>query len=360
MNRRMWLIALLVLHLTALACTAETFEVGPGTGAQPGNELDIPTAWYLAGPEDTLLLLPGTHIISPEATWPHCWPLWLDDTAPWIVGRDGSEATVVIGWSDEAAFTYWEGSDHGILRVEGVTFRDFGEFVHADDYCDQFYRPNFRDCEFDDCGMLDLSCCWGSVSDCRIRNSSSFGIKVFHFNGTISDCEICDNAAAGILGTCCEEPLIQGNHIHHNGGCGIRVGYNLNARNNLIEHNGTHGIEWSGCGTGMFDNVVRWNGVGVYLDNCSGNPGPFVHNDIYENAEYNVECSVYSCTAIADFSDNWWGTTDPDAIAASIRDCNDDPAIDTCVEFEPFCDAPGCEPVAVEAKSWSAIKAMYR
>ncbi len=46
-------------------------------------------------------------------------------------------------------------------------------------------------------------------------------------------------------------------------------------------------------------------------------------------------------------------------IAAGIYDCGDNPGT-ACVNFEPFCVAPGCQPVAVEAKSWGMIKAMYR
>jgi hypothetical protein len=134
----------------------------------------------------------------------------------------------------------------------------------------------------------------------------------------------------------------------------------MNAHDNLIEHNASHGLQWRGCGTGISGNVIRWNAVGIYLDNSSGNPGPFVHNDIYENREYNVRFSVYSCPAVADFSHNWWGTTDPEAIAASIWDCYDDPQIETCVVFEPFCDAPGCEPITVQPTTWGAIKATYR
>ena len=57
--------------------------------------------------------------------------------------------------------------------------------------------------------------------------------------------------------------------------------------------------------------------------------------------------------------ENWWGTTDPNEIAEMIWDCRDDPAT-RCVDFEPWCAAPGCEPVPVESESWGAIKAMYR
>ena len=37
-----------------------------------------------------------------------------------------------------------------------------------------------------------------------------------------------------------------------------------------------------------------------------------------------------------DFRGNYWGTTDPDMIAAMIQDSNDDPSIHTTVLFEPF------------------------
>ncbi len=57
-----------------------------------------------------------------------------------------------------------------------------------------------------------------------------------------------------------------------------------------------------------------------------------------------------------DFLGNYWGTTDPEIIAAMIQDSNDDPTIHTTVLFEPFAGGP----VPTEKKSFGSIKAMFR
>jgi len=57
-----------------------------------------------------------------------------------------------------------------------------------------------------------------------------------------------------------------------------------------------------------------------------------------------------------DFRGNYWGTSDPVAIAAMIQDSNDDPSIHTTVLFEPYSG----EPVPTEQKSFGSIKAMFR
>jgi hypothetical protein len=57
---------------------------------------------------------------------------------------------------------------------------------------------------------------------------------------------------------------------------------------------------------------------------------------------------------------NWWGTTDPVAIAASIWDRSDNPEICVMVDFDPWCLVPGCEPTSVEESSWGALKALFR
>ena len=60
--------------------------------------------------------------------------------------------------------------------------------------------------------------------------------------------------------------------------------------------------------------------------------------------------------AVQDFTNNYWGTTDPDSIAALIWDSNDDPEIHSTVLFEPFAGGP----VSTEEKSFGSIKAMFR
>lgn len=56
-----------------------------------------------------------------------------------------------------------------------------------------------------------------------------------------------------------------------------------------------------------------------------------------------------------DFSENYWGTTDPEEVAAWIFDGNDDPAYHYVIDFLPMADV-----VAVESRTFSEVKSLFR
>jgi len=56
-----------------------------------------------------------------------------------------------------------------------------------------------------------------------------------------------------------------------------------------------------------------------------------------------------------DFSENYWGTTDIEEIAAGIWDCQDANDAVNCVTFLPLADGP----VRVEPQSWSSVKSLF-
>ena len=67
-------------------------------------------------------------------------------------------------------------------------------------------------------------------------------------------------------------------------------------------------------------------------------------NQIWSNSGYNLTLTgTWPTVEILDATDNYWGTTDPVAIAASIYDHEDEtPPLDDLptVDFEPFLLAP--------------------
>ena len=67
-------------------------------------------------------------------------------------------------------------------------------------------------------------------------------------------------------------------------------------------------------------------------------------------------CQVNTVTNHLDFTDNYWGTDNPDSIQAWIRDRND--SEDACyfVDYEPFSDVP----LPTERKTMGGLKAMFR
>jgi hypothetical protein len=57
-----------------------------------------------------------------------------------------------------------------------------------------------------------------------------------------------------------------------------------------------------------------------------------------------------------DMTGNYWGTSNPDSIAAWIHDGHDDPSIPAYVQFEPFSPTP----LPTEKKSLGGVKGPYR
>ena len=70
---------------------------------------------------------------------------------------------------------------------------------------------------------------------------------------------------------------------------------------------------------------------------------------------YTIECDegTYWHSDL-DLSGNYWGTTDIEEIAEGIYDCEDSDDTYHCVIFEPLADI-----VAVELRTWSAVKGLF-
>ena len=348
-----WFFVVLLI-LAPVAATADLVVV------QPSSEM-LADAWYSCDASDTLLLLPGMCWVSFGTA---NWPLVLSSSNPAIVSLLGATDTIIFGDGSTAAFRVPEEvPDTAELHVEGVTFRSLSEVVDHSYY--PMGRIYFVDNIVEACTgniALDASSCAPTsvVSQNLITGNSGKGLHVYHNSGLVEGNEISYNQV-GIQGSCCEHPMIRENHIHHNAQHGIDCGFYCNAEDNTIEDNGGIGISVYGAHDGFSNvegNVIRRNNVGINLVSLPHHS--IVTNDICDNVDYNVTCNTYAYSEIVDLTGNWWGTVDPDEIAASILDCDDDSAIGMCVLFEPCCGAPGCGAVAVREQSWGSIKALYR
>ncbi len=128
------------------------------------------------------------------------------------------------------------------------------------------------------------------------------------------------------------------------------------------------------------DSVVSRDDGGLAGDFTTGSPLTLERN-IFESNGTVIECAIYSTHTIrenhilrtgdgywvesgngvdsglpADFALNYWGTTDLEAIAAGIWDCEDEAHLLNCVLFEPVADAP----VAVQSRTLSGVKRLFR
>jgi len=98
----------------------------------------------------------------------------------------------------------------------------------------------------------------------------------------------------------------------------------------------------------------------VFSLHPDGLPHRIRHNHIIKGENYAVE--IHGCNGpdgtTLDMTENWWGTTDPDSIAAWIYDGHDQqwPHLECYVDFEPFLDGP----VPADETSLGGLKARYR
>jgi hypothetical protein len=356
--RRALLSCLLLLGLASGLASAATYTVDP---AGNGDFTTIPEAWVSAtayGCCDTVCVLPGTYVVG-DGLWSS--PLEITQCSPWLVSRDGAEATLVAGDGQAVAFKISQWTDSPWAYIAGFTFRDLGELIYRE--WDQWGHFYFRDNIVENCGgyyAVDASSCTWDSWICRneIRNNPGSGIYIYHNSGLIADNDVHDNARDGIRGACCEEPVIQGNHVHHNGGAGISTGFYGSILDNLVECNAGVGIcSANAGGARIVGNIVRGNEIGVKLP--MNGILDFHNNDLYDNTAYDLDVT-HAWSGELDATMNWWGTVDPAVISSHVFDCHDDPGTALCVDFEPWCTSPGCEPTAVEPSSWASIKAMFR
>ena len=107
----------------------------------------------------------------------------------------------------------------------------------------------------------------------------------------------------------------------------------------------------------ILNNTIQGKEVGATL--CRGT----LHGNRFTGNTVNIEIGVLGyCSPWEDVDAeaNWWGTTDPLEIDAKIIDCYDDPALESCVDFDPWCLDEACTQTALAEFSWGAIKALYR
>lgn len=80
-------------------------------------------------------------------------------------------------------------------------------------------------------------------------------------------------------------------------------------------------------------------------------------NHIFREGEYAVFTRwFFNDVVVQDLTNNYWGTTDPDLIDEWIHDQNDDPSVNTLVDYLPLADGP----VPTDSATLGGIKAMFR
>ena len=256
------------------------------------------------------------------------------------------------------------------------------------------------------------------IRDCQGRDGG--GIWVGAGSAVIQDCVITDNRAQGFGGSqsggglylrapcTVSRCIVSDNYALYGGGISVDGAWDIVVEGTSILSNvaGYYGgafkilnasVTVSGC-------VIAWNhahedGGAASIANIAGPQVPedasvFTDNVFFQNtadegdailvridapvpifnSNYFVNSTTYEVRVAdtaspetLDFTGNWWGTDDPDAIAERIYDSADDPSVLWSIDFSDWCTNPSClgQVTGVEGdhelrKSWSTIKNLYR
>ncbi|MBN2156808.1 MAG: right-handed parallel beta-helix repeat-containing protein [Candidatus Lokiarchaeota archaeon] len=145
--------------------------------------------------------------------------------------------------------------------------------------------------------------------------------------------------------------LFEHNQVYENSEDGIyfwegKSRSNWNFTNNQIFNNSKNGINFRSLydmysQINIFHNEIHHNGVnGIFLDYLLewynyDNSFKIQHNNIFNNTQYNIECTYEYPSIIINAAKNWWGTTDAEIIQSKIRDHDDDSSF-SYVEYYPY------------------------
>lgn len=142
---------------------------------------------------------------------------------------------------------------------------------------------------------------------CELRDSA-YTLHAHFTHGVVSDCTIHDNID------------------------GCRIGQaNVEIHHNLVAHNRGKGINFRNSQVDLHHNIIRNNGSGVFL--FETDRGFSVRdNNIFAN-DFNFRLGDFFTTDVA-LQQNWWGSSDPAVVSASLYDQRRDPQIGA-ISVEP-------------------------
>ncbi len=227
----------------------------------------------------------------------------------------------------------------------------------------------------------------GSIRNCSFNNLEHNGITIFEggdgiviencfFSGgaaqiniafpesrniTISDC-VLENGLYGIILNDCGPVTIRSCEMENHRVVGISVGATTGVSIEdciIMSHAQGESIRMLNNQYLIVQNNILEGGFGA-ITVLSPSPNmDFSNNHILKSPDgYSIWVSQnYSGPATnLDFTNNYWGTNDPEEVADSILDGFDSDDIDMYVLFEPMADGP----ISTESTTWDELKSLYR
>jgi hypothetical protein len=228
----------------------------------------------------------------------------------------------IISWGERGniieSCQFLDNTDNGIIGVAGA-----GGFI-----VDQ--------CVFSGNGIgVDFETLSALITDCTFSGGYVGAQFVFSAIGTVRDCVF-------------EESIV-------NYSIWLNTNSQLRLENNRIK-GGAYKIHMDSYSALSGTRNVIWGGrLGTLRAVACA---PDLHgNHILHGGGYSVLVDGYPAPLqTIDMTGNYWGTSNPDSIAAWIHDGHDDPSVYAYVQFEPFSPTP----LPVEKKSLGGVKSLYR
>ncbi len=386
MKRHLQVVFLLAAMSMSSVASARTWRVELDGS---GDYTDIQPAVDAAAPGDTIRIGPGRF----DTFHPITAPAWTEDTIVGVlkdaltfigsgqnvtflgpttyVGAPGDNPKVFCSFGgfdgrienmtieNVEAGVFWE---RGTLTVNSCVFRAadpnyFALQLLTDDCVVQ-------DCSFEhsDGGTAIIISSLGNVHSCQISDCSiqgaRYGVRVGYgaqgisIRNTSIDAAywgvVLDQSSIGLVESCSITNTQDVSALILNGSQVTLLDSKFDG--------GSYGLDVNGgiaIGTGIV--VSNTTITALYLN---GTGQATIHGShILPAAGLAFKSSVYAGTpALIDLTGNYWGTTDSAAIAASIHDSQDDPALHCTVLYEPFANGP----VPAESTSWGDLKALFR
>lgn len=111
-------------------------------------------------------------------------------------------------------------------------------------------------------------------------------------------------------------------------------------------HDNTHGLRYEERGgeATIRYNEIRDNEIGIFVVTRSQDRARIERNNIAANRRYSVKLGIDQRTDVT-LPDNWWGSTDPDAIGAGMLDRRIDPQLGRVL-------TPGALATPVDIAGW--------
>jgi hypothetical protein len=285
----------------------------------------------------------------------------------WLDGLTIADATILGGW---IAMSIWYVNS---VHVEGCEFRDSQSGIHLAYGSDNIIRGcQFRDLVSTGVRVSGLGASNTLIEDCQFSGMIQ-GVSISRIHdAVVTDCTMTDVRVPIQFDVGARGEIT---NLYATGRDGDQYGVGVSlvgigTRATLVDCV----IDWSMTSTAALSvgdaatvsghgNVLR--GGDLFTINLLGPQAVdgFHHNEIYREGGFAVRARYWGDPtqrpAHVDMTNNYWGTDDPELIAAWIEDYHDHPGQPhwcMVVDFIPFVSGP----VPVQQQTWTDVKNLFR